>query len=102
MEEMNCIVVGEATTFDEAVVLVKETHPDVVLMDIGINGALSGIDTAEYIQENYNTPIIFITGNSDKATLKAANRTNPLGFIFKPIDEVRLKRDFIKICKRLN
>jgi len=85
-------IVAEARTSDQALRCVEEYQPDLVLMDISIAGPIDGIETAEIVGKKYNTAVIFITGNSDQATIDRAKKTNPVDFIFKPIDENQLKR----------
>jgi len=89
-------IVGEARNSDEAIKLAYELHPDLILMDIGIIGSTDGIETARLITEKENIPIIFITGNSDQATLKRAQVVNPLDILFKPIDEDRLRNTLVE------
>jgi CheY-like chemotaxis protein len=85
-------VIGEARSGDEILDFLETTEqPDFILMDIGLAGDKDGIETAQIINSNYNIPIIFLTGNSDKSTLERAQKTNPIGFINKPIDEISLK-----------
>jgi two-component system, response regulator PdtaR len=89
-------VMGEARTSDETLAFLKNNTPDFILMDIGLAGDKDGVETAEIINELYQIPIIFLTGNSDKPTLERANKTNPIGFINKPIDEASLKNVMMK------
>ena len=89
-------VMGEARTCDETMAFLKNNRPDFILMDIGLAGDKDGVETAELINELYQIPIIFLTGNSDKPTLNRANKTNPIGFISKPIDEASLKNVMMK------
>ena len=89
-------VMGEARTGDETLAFLKNNTPDFILMDIGLAGDKDGVETAEIINELYQIPIIFLTGNSDKPTLERANKTNPIGFINKPIDEASLKNVMLK------
>ncbi|WMX12192.1 MULTISPECIES: response regulator [unclassified Aureispira] len=84
-------IIGEARTGDETLAFLESQRPDFILMDIGLAGNKDGIETAEIINEKYQIPIIFLTGNSDKPTLARAKKTNPIGFINKPIDEASLK-----------
>ena len=85
-------IVAEARTSDQALQYVEKFRPDLVLMDISIAGRIDGIETAEMVGKKYNIAVIFITGNSDQATIDRAKKTNPIDFIFKPIDENQLKR----------
>lgn len=84
-------IIGEARTGDETLAFLENERPDFILMDIGLAGNKDGIETAEIINQKYQIPIIFLTGNSDKPTLARAKKTNPIGFINKPIDEASLK-----------
>lgn len=84
-------IIGEARTGDETLAFLENERPDFILMDIGLAGNKDGIETAEIINQKYQIPIIFLTGNSDKPTLARAQKTNPIGFINKPIDEASLK-----------
>lgn len=84
-------IIGEARTGDETLAFLEGNKPDFILMDIGLAGNKDGIETAEIINQKYQIPIIFLTGNSDKPTLARAKQTNPIGFINKPIDEASLK-----------
>ncbi|MCY7293006.1 MAG: response regulator transcription factor [Ferruginibacter sp.] len=64
--------------------------PDMVLLDINLNGEMSGIEIAEKINTVYNIPFIFITSYSDKQTLEKAKYTEPSGYIVKPFNEAGL------------
>ena len=63
----------------------KDLNPDAVLMDIRINGEIDGIETAMKIREFSNTPIIFLTGNSDENTLNRAKEAGSVGYLVKPV-----------------
>ena len=54
-------VVGIAIAGEEAISMAEQSKPDLVLMDVQLEGAMSGIDAARMIQERFNCPIIFIT-----------------------------------------
>src|SRR5438034_8727621 len=68
-------------------------RPDLVLMDIRLKGNMDGIDTARGLRERFNVPVVYLTGEADGATLERAKATEPLGDLFKPIDEKRLHND---------
>lgn len=80
-------VTGQVATGRQAVAAAKEQHPDIILMDIGLKGTLSGIDAAASILEHQDVPIIFLTESSDEHTLERAQRTGAFGYIIKPFDE---------------
>lgn len=92
LDNLGLVVIGEARSGDEILEFLETTElPDFILMDIGLAGDKDGIETAQIINSNYDIPIIFLTGNSDKSTLERAQKTNPIGFINKPIDETSLR-----------
>lgn len=62
-------------------------NPDLVLLDIRINGKKDGIELAEHIKENSSAAVVFLTANSDKATLDRAKKAEPLAFIVKPFSK---------------
>lgn len=72
---------------NEAVLFASELKPDLVLMDIKLDGDLDGITTAMQIHDKLDIPIIYITAYSDEDTLKRARETHPIGYILKPFEE---------------
>jgi len=71
----------------EAIAAVAATPPDAVLMDIGLSGEMDGIQTSQRILDQLNVPIIFVTANSDLATVRKSQNANPFGYVLKPFDE---------------
>jgi len=82
---------GIATTAEEAVAFALERCPDVVLMDIRIKGALDGIGTAVLLKERFDVPIIYLTAHADDATVERAKKTEPFGYLIKPVKAVELR-----------
>jgi CheY-like chemotaxis protein len=80
-----------AFTGIEAISNLEKTQADLILMDIGLKGTITGIEAAKNIKSQYNIPIIFLTGYADENTLRKAKEVNPSGYIIKPIDENELK-----------
>ncbi len=68
-----------------------EFRPDLVLMDIRLQGELDGIDTAARIHKTYRTPIIYLTAYADFDTLERIKQTGPYGFIVKPFEDSELQ-----------
>lgn len=64
----------------------QEIQPDLVLMDIKLNGEDDGIKTAIEISEIMDVPVVYLTGCADKATLNAIKATEPYDYILKPFD----------------
>ena len=77
-------------TGEEAVQKAEMLRPDLVLMDIGLKGAMDGIQAAEEIHERFNIPIIYLTAYADQKTLQRAKISEPFGYILKPFEEREL------------
>ncbi|MCX9085108.1 MAG: response regulator [Candidatus Methanoperedens sp.] len=80
-----------ASSGEEAIKRVKENKPDLVLMDIVIQGKMDGIETAEHIRTRFNIPVVYLTAYSDEKTLLRAKITKPSGYIIKPFKERELQ-----------
>lgn len=74
---------------EQALTGVDETSPDIVLMDINIEGKMDGIQTAECLGET-SPPIIYLTAHSEETTLARARSTKPYGYLIKPFSEREL------------
>lgn len=83
-------LVGFYTTGKEAIEKCEEVLPDVILMDIHLSGEIDGITTVEIIQEKYNIPVIYISGDTEKETINRALQTKSYGYLIKPIDKTEL------------
>jgi len=84
LEEFGCEVTWLAESADAALMAVEECRPDLVLMDISIDGSLDGIQTARLLRHAYEIPVVFLTSYSDKDTLTRAARELPYGYLTKP------------------
>lgn len=69
----------------------EENKPDIVLMDIVLQGEMDGIEAAEQIRSRFNIPIVYLTAYSDEKTLQRAKITEPFGYIIKPFKERELQ-----------
>ena len=74
---------------EQALAGVDENHPDIVLMDINIEGKMDGIQTAEQLGEA-SPPVIYLTAHSEETTLARARSTKPYGYLIKPFSEREL------------
>ena len=91
IEELGHTVVGIAVSAEQAVTLAERERPDVVLMDIRLTGLRDGIEAAAEIRDRYDIPSIFLTANTDPATLRRAEQTKPIGILQKPLERARLR-----------
>lgn len=72
---------------DDALEELKNNMPDLVILDINLNGGEEGIEIASIINEKYLLPFVFLTSYSDKSTLLHAKNTHPAGYIVKPFSD---------------
>jgi len=79
--------VALATTGEDAVEAAGRLKPDVVLMDIRLDGDLDGIQAAERIRKEAEIPVVFLTAYTDHQTIERAARVDPSGYIVKPFNE---------------
>jgi two-component system, LuxR family, sensor kinase FixL len=76
---------------EEAVACASARCPDVVLVDIRIKGQEDGIRTAEILKKKFPVIVIFLTAHADEAMLDRAKRTEPHGYLVKPVKEAELR-----------
>ena len=69
----------------EAVEKATALEPDLILMDITLNGRIDGITAASQIQSHLDVPIIYLTAHTDDATFCRATATNSFAYLEKPI-----------------
>ena len=78
-------VVAVASSGPQAIQQALTHHPDAVLMDIHLQGAMDGVDAAQHIQASAPIPVIYVSANVDTATLERIQSTEATGFVSKPI-----------------
>jgi len=99
LESLGYTVLDTADSGAAAIEKATALRPNLVLMDIRLRGEMDGIQAAEYIWNDLQIPIIYITGHSDKSTVERATLTSPFGYILKPIKEQEL---YVAIQTALN
>lgn len=80
-------VAAVAASGEAAIKTATALHPDLVLMDIRLQGAIDGVKAAREISDHLGLPVVFLTAHADEQTLRRAKMTQPLGYILKPFDE---------------
>jgi CheY-like chemotaxis protein len=84
LSHLGYVVAGTATNGNDAIRKIGETGPDLILMDIRIEGEMDGIETAEKVTSLYHLPVVYLTAHSDEKTLERAMATQPHGYLLKP------------------
>jgi PAS domain S-box-containing protein len=90
LEKLGYKVVDIAYSGETAVEKTMKLQPDVVLMNVRLNGAIDGIQTGSYIRDYHDTPIVYMIDYSSEATIRRAGTTGPFGYIFRPFDEKQI------------
>jgi signal transduction histidine kinase len=90
MTVLGYIVTGIAFSGEEAIHMAEEKRPDLVLMDIKLDGEMDGVEAARHFREQFNIPVVYLTAFSDKETIRRAKITEPYGYILKPVNEREL------------
>jgi DNA-binding LytR/AlgR family response regulator len=91
LESIGYEVIGIIPRGEEAIKVVQNDKPDLVLMDINLKGELDGVETAKLMQVDGEIPIIYLTANADEGSFKRAKATNPYAFLSKPFKKLDLK-----------
>ncbi len=84
-------VLDSATTAEKVINQAKKFQPDLILMDILLDGETTGIDAAKILQKDMDIPIIYLTALADENTISKAKETEPYGYILKPFDQKTLR-----------
>lgn len=90
LEDRGYEVVGVFAEGAEAFARIDKLKPELVLMDIRIEGPVDGIELAAKLWDVHRLPVIFLTAHSDTATLERAKATRPFGYLLKPFAEREL------------
>lgn len=93
LEEMNYHVLPIASSAAEAMTAFRATEPDLVILDVRVNGDEDGVSVAKRLNEigDGQLPIVFLTSLNDSKTFERAKETNPYAFLLKPIDRFSLQ-----------
>ena len=80
-----------AASGEEAIKMATNKKPDLILMNIILEGNIDGIDAAKIIKEKIDVPIIFLTAHIDEKITKRAKSNLPHNYILKPFEPQKLK-----------
>jgi PAS domain S-box-containing protein len=91
LESMGYDAFAIASSTEEALARVSERCPDLVLMDIRIEGSRDGIEAARLLNALHDVPVIFLSAHADEATLERAKKVGPYAFLSKPVKPADLR-----------
>ena len=81
---------GMVYSGEEAIEAAAKCRPDLVLMDVNLQGEIDGITAAAEIRARFQIPVVYLTAYADENTLRRVNATKPFGYIVKPFEEKNL------------
>jgi CheY-like chemotaxis protein len=96
MDKLGFITEGELVYGKTAIEAAKESEPDLILMDISLEGEMDGIEAMMEIRKFSSVPVIYITGNSDRVHQERAKQTDYADYLIKPIEFNELKASLTK------
>jgi len=84
LDELGYTVAGTASRGDEAIDLARRLHPQLILMDVRLDGDVDGITAAETIRDEHDVPVVFLTAHADDDTLHRATTSDAAAYLVKP------------------
>jgi CheY-like chemotaxis protein len=87
LQQLGYSVPSTVVSGEQAIRKAEGEKPDLIIMDIVLQGEMDGIETASIIRSRFDIPIIYLTSYSDKNTQDRAKATEPYGYILKPFEE---------------
>ena len=91
LEKLGYFAEGELVYGKTAIEVAERIKPDLILMDISLEGDMDGIEAMMEIRKFSDVPVIYITGNSDPYHVQRAKETNYIDYLVKPIEFSDLK-----------
>lgn len=91
LENLGYYVPGIAVNGKDAIKKTAEKNPDIVLMDILLDGETDGVEVAQQIRKKYNIPIVYLTGSQNYNQVERDKITEQYGYINKPFDNIEIE-----------
>ena len=88
LKELGYDVTEVANSYTEALEMIVNEKPDILLLDIQLSGHKDGIDLAWKIKNDFQIPFIFLTANADLATVERAKNVSPQAYLIKPFRKI--------------
>ncbi|MGR3177672.1 MAG: response regulator, partial [Candidatus Anammoxibacter sp.] len=86
LDKMGYAVTSIVPSGEEVVKSIEDNMPDLVLMDIILEGEMDGIEASEQIKLKFNIPVVFLSAYADKTKVNRAKLTEPFGYLIKPFE----------------
>lgn len=90
LERRGYVVTALATSGEEAIGAAERQRPDIILMDIMLQGSMNGFEAAAVISRQWGIPIVYVTSHHNDAALRQAGAAVSRGYLLKPFSEHEL------------
>ena len=90
LQQLGYDVLEVVASGEDALAQIEALKPDLVLMDIMLEGEMDGIQAADVVRGRFDIPVVFLTAYSDESTLERAKTTAPYGYVLKPFKDREL------------
>jgi CheY-like chemotaxis protein len=91
LNKLGYTICGSAKNGVDAIAVIKDKAPDLVLLDIELKGHMDGIDVGEFLSSQTKIPFIYLTSHTEDSILKRAKSSRPKGYIKKPFSDDDLR-----------
>ncbi len=93
--------IGPAASADDALAQYQTESPDIIMMDIYLEGEMNGIEAASRIRKtpDEDIPIIFVTASTDPVTIESAKEISNSTLLRKPYKRSELLQIFERMPK---
>lgn len=91
LEAMGHAVAGILSRGEDVLLQISALRPELILMDIVLEGAMDGIEAARQLQRRHDVPVVFLTGHDDPSLVRRAMSTAPFAYLQKPIKDRELQ-----------
>jgi len=90
LRKLNYEVVGPALNCDDAIHMLADDTPDLIILDLNLNDVRDGIELGDFVNKHYGIPIVILTANSDIQTIERAKPMRPAAYLVKPFKKEEL------------
>lgn len=98
LKKLGFVDIQKAYSADEALHMIDEFKPELLLVDINLDSDITGIDVVKISQNNHNFTVLYTTANSDKYHRELAEHTPHEAFLIKPLSYRSLSSALDKIA----
>ncbi len=90
LRELGYVVTGIASTGQDALREAERDPPDLVLMDIRIQGDMDGTETARQLRDRFDIPVVYLTAHADRKNARSRQKGPPVGLSGETVPAIRI------------